>query len=208
MARRSAKLLRFENTLYKYNTESQVWNIDSINLNQVNKQVDLFEKGTSATCKHMSQKVNPISLRKGFLNTWDSISYINYKESNVLKNTFYFELFIQSYIKSVLKNFGSFFDKIEIKKTNNTFYINISYYSSGSITKKHTVIPPKLVKRFKSLFSDLTYVTKKDEENNVYYNPFFIENSSGLKGKTYVLDTIKLSTHLEKYLSLYSKKKN
>jgi ribosomal protein S3 len=207
MARRSAKLLRFENTLYKYNTESQAWTIDSINLNQVNILVDLFEKGSSATCKHMSQKVNPISLRKGFLNTWDSIPYINYKESNILENTFYFELFIQSYIKSILKNFGSFFDKIEIKKTNDTFYINIFFYSSGNMTKKNTVIPPKLVKRFKSLFSDLTYATKKDEENNIYYNPFFIEGSSGLKGKTYVLDTIKLSMHLEKYLSLYSRKK-
>ena len=81
MARRSAKLLRFENTLYKYNNDSQEWVIDAIDLNQTDKQVDFSDKGTYATCKHMSQKVNPISLRKGFLNTWDSISYINYKES-------------------------------------------------------------------------------------------------------------------------------
>jgi hypothetical protein len=207
MARRSAKLLRFENTLYKYNTESQAWAIDAINLNQTDKQVDFSEKGTYATCKHMSQKVNPISLRKGFLNTWDSTPYINYKESDILENTFYFEIFVQKYIKSILKNFENFFDKIEIKKINNIFYINISFYSSGNITKKSTAIPTKLVKRYKSLLGgDLKYATKKDEEDNIYYNPFFIEGSSGMRGKTFVLDTVKLATHLEKYLSLYSKK--
>ena len=40
MARRSAKLLRFENTLYKYNTDSKEWIIDAIDLNQTDKQVD------------------------------------------------------------------------------------------------------------------------------------------------------------------------
>ena len=70
MARRSAKLLRFENTLYKYNTESQAWTIDTIDLNQTSKQVDISEKGTYASCKRMSQKVNPILLRKGSLNIW------------------------------------------------------------------------------------------------------------------------------------------
>jgi len=206
MARRSAKLLRFENTLYKYNTDSQEWVIDAIDLNQTDKQVDFSDKGTYATCKHMSQKVNPISLRKGFLNTWDSTSYINYKELKVSDNTFHFELFATTYIKSILKNFGSFFDKIELKKINDIFYINIFFYSSGNSTKRDTIIADKLLRRYKFLANESNSVLSKDEENNVYYNPFFIENSGNLKGKTFSLDTIRLGEHLEKYLSLYSKK--
>lgn len=207
MARRSAKLLRFENTLYKYNTESQAWTIDTIDLNQNNKQVDISEKGTYASCKRMSQKVNPTLLRKGFLNTWDSLPYINYNnEFNTLENIFYFELFVQNYVKSILKGLSSFFDKIEIKEVNNIYFINIFYYPSRVISKKDTVIPTKLIKRYKTIFGGLTYATKKDEESNTYYNPFFLEGSSNMKGKTFTLDTSKLSEHLEKYLTLYSKK--
>ena len=33
MARRSTKLLRFENTLYRYKRDDQTWTIDSINDN-------------------------------------------------------------------------------------------------------------------------------------------------------------------------------
>ena len=207
MARRSAKLLRFENTLYKYNTDSKEWVIDAIDLNQTDKQVDFSEKGTYATCKHMSQKVNPISLRKGFLNTWDSASYINYKELKVSDNIFHFELFAKKYIKSILKNFDSFFDKIELKKINDIFYINVFFYSSGNITKRNTVISDKSLKRYKFVANESNLTLNKDEENNVYYNPFFVENASNLKGKTFSLDTIKLGEHLEKYLSLYSKRK-
>jgi len=206
MARRSAKLLRFENTLYKYNTESQAWTIDTIDLNQTSKQVDISEKGTYASCKRMSQKVNPILLRKGFLNTWDSLPYINYNESKTLENTFYFELFVKNYIKSILKGLSSFFDKIEIKEINKVYFINIFHYPSRVIFKKDTVIPTKLIKRYKAIFDGLTYATKKDEESNTYYNPFFIEGSSNMKGKTFKLDTQKLAQHLEKYLTLYSKK--
>ena len=85
MARRSSKLLRFENSLYKYNSESQTWTIENVDLNQTSKQIDISEKGTYASCKRMSQKVNPVSLRKGFLDSWNSTQYINYKESNLIK---------------------------------------------------------------------------------------------------------------------------
>ena len=44
MARRSSKLLRFENSLYKYNSESQTWTIENVDLNQTSKQIDISEK--------------------------------------------------------------------------------------------------------------------------------------------------------------------
>ena len=207
MARRSAKLLRFENSLYKYNTESQSWVIDPVNFKQFEKQVDLSEKGTYATCKRMSQKVNPISLRKGFLNTWDSLTYINYKQSKILENTFYFELFIQNYIKSILKNLGCFFDKIETKKLNGIFYINIFFYTANIITKRNTIIPLRLIKRYKLLCGNLQYNNKKDEEDNIYYNPFFIEDDSNTKIKSFKVDISKLGNHLEIYLNNYTKNK-
>ena len=91
MARRSSKLLRFENSLYKYNSESRTWTIENVDLNQTSKQIDISEKGTYASCKRMSQKVNPVSLRKGFLDSWNSTQYINYKEysfSGTVENSF------------------------------------------------------------------------------------------------------------------------
>ena len=97
MARRSAKLLRFENTLYKYNTEAQTWSIDTINLNQLDKQIDISEKGTYASCKRMSQKINPILLRKGFLDAWDCLPYIDYNETKTLNRySFYMPPLIPS----------------------------------------------------------------------------------------------------------------
>jgi len=199
MARRSAKLLRFENSLYKYNSESQTWTIENVDLNQTSKQIDISEKGTYASCKRMSQKVNPISLRKGFLNSWNSTQYINYKESNIIKSSFYFELFVQNYVKSVLENHYSFFDKIEFKEIDNIVYINIFYYISKNITKKNTEISPRLIKRFKSITKDLSI----KEDNNLYYNPFFLEGNNDSKFKNYLLDTLKLSNHLEKYLTSF-----
>jgi hypothetical protein len=206
MARRSAKLLRFENTLYKYNTEAQTWSIDTINLNQLDKQIDISEKGTYASCKRMSQKINPILLRKGFLDAWDCLPYIDYNETKTLNNTFYFELFAKKYIKSTLKGLFAFLNKVEIKKIGQVFYINIFYYPSRSVSRKQTIIPTKLIKRYKSIFSDLTYLSKKDEESNTYYNPFFSEGPSSFKGKVFTLDTFKLAQHLETFLTLYSKK--
>ena len=197
MARRSTKLLRFENSLYRYDKEKQNWSIEFINLMKSEVQTDLFEKGTYATCKHMSQKVNPILLRRGFANAWDQLPFINYKENNILKNKFYFELFVQKYVESVLKTVHSFLDKIEIKELNNIFYINVKLYTAKNILKKDILITDKRKKRF---FKKLASI---DNTADLQYNPFFNENS---KEKSLELDYVKLAEHLEIYLSsLYCK---
>ena len=54
--------------------------------------------------------------------------------------------------KSIFTNLNAFFDKIELKNIGKTTYINIYYYPLSNVTKKHTLISPKLVKRYKSLF--------------------------------------------------------
>jgi ribosomal protein S3 len=203
MARRSSKLLRFENSLYKYNSESQTWTIENVDLNQTSKQIDISEKGTYASCKRMSQKVNPVSLRKGFLDSWNSTQYINYKESNLIKNSFYFELFIRNYIESILQNHYSFLDKIEFKEIGGIIYLNIFLYVSKNITKKNTEIQPHLIKRYKSLLKDSDDILNINEKETSY-NPFFIENNNNdSKFKSYSIDTLKLTNHLEKYLTLF-----
>ena len=63
MARRSTKLLRFENSIYRYNKEENSWIVNSVNNLTQETKVNVVDKGTNATCKHMSQKVNPISFR-------------------------------------------------------------------------------------------------------------------------------------------------
>jgi hypothetical protein len=190
MARRSTKLLRFENSLYKYDKEKQNWAVEFINLMKAETNIDLFEKGTYATCKRMSQKVNPILLRKGFSNSWDQLPFINYKENNIYKNKFYFELFVNTYVNSVLKTLYSFLEKIEIKEINNIYYIKIYYYTSKNILKKDLLINPKRKKRFLTE-SNLT---------DLQYNPFFIEDTNT---RSFEIDRVKLASHFEKYLSSF-----
>lgn len=206
MARRSAKLLRFENSLYKYSADSQKWIIDNVDFNQPTNQVDISEKGTYASCKRMSQKVNPVSLRKGFLNAWDSTGYINYSESDIIKNRFYSEFLIKNYLKSILKNNFSFVDKIEFKEVNDEIFLNVYYYALTNITKRNILIQNKDIRRYKTLFKDL--LIKEDEETKFIYNPFFLENSEdNNKLKKFKLDIVKLTNHLEKLLSNLLKKR-
>lgn len=136
MARRSTKLLRFENTLYRYKREDQTWNIDSVNDNTSTAKVDIFDKGTHATCKHMSQKVNPTVFRLGFTKEWPSTTYLNYKENNSAKSRFYLQLFLQDYVKSCLAQLKAFLNKIEFKEVDNIFYINIFYYIPSRLNRK------------------------------------------------------------------------
>ena len=76
MARRSTKLLRFENNLYRYDKENQEWKTSPLSFSNSEDSVDLFEKGSLSTCKHMSQKINPNLLRKGFLHSWEFSSSV------------------------------------------------------------------------------------------------------------------------------------
>ena len=61
MARRSTKLLRFENSLYNYDQKDHTWAIQPINIQNDKTKFDLFDSGTHSVCKRMSQKVNPIN---------------------------------------------------------------------------------------------------------------------------------------------------
>ena len=96
MARRSTKLLRSENTLYRYRREDQIWSIDSVNENLSKDRVDISDQGTYATCKHMSQKVNPNVFRLGFTKEWSSTVYLDYNQDISRKNKFYLHLFLQN----------------------------------------------------------------------------------------------------------------
>jgi len=119
-----------------------------------------------------------------------SITFYNYKENNIYKNKFYFELFVKTYVTSILKTLYSLLDKIEIKEVNNVYYINIYYYTSKNISKRELLITPKRKKRFstESGLSDLQY------------NPFFIEDT---KTRSFNIDGTKLASHFEKYLGSF-----
>lgn len=185
MARRSTKLLRFENTLYRYKREDQTWNIDSVNDNTSTAKVDIFDKGTHATCKHMSQKVNPTVFRLGFTKEWPSTTYLNYKENNSAKSRFYLQLFLQDYVKSCLAQLKAFLNKIEFKEVDNIFYINIFYYIPSRLNRKDIQISIRKKKRYTKVFGT---------SENI---PFFDESISDLKEKTLILNISKFSTHLE-----------
>ena len=86
MARRSTKLLRFENSLYNYDQKNHTWTVQSINIQNDKTKFDLFDSGTHSVCKRMSQKVNPVNFRRGTSVNWDSLYHRNYKEFNLLES--------------------------------------------------------------------------------------------------------------------------
>jgi hypothetical protein len=166
MARRSIKLLRFENTLYKYDNINQSWSID--NLKKASDD-DFFDTGTHATCKHMSQKVTPTKLRRGYLDTWSTDTFVNYNnKTNNLKNIFYFQEFSKRYLSSVLKNLNVFFEKIEVKKVGGIFYINVFYFEPRLTSRRDLIISENRLNRFKCK----NLIVKK--EDNSIVNPFFL----------------------------------
>jgi len=201
MARRSTKLLRFENTLYKYDNKTQLWIIDNVKTNS--DRDDLFDSGTHATCKHMSQKVVPTKLRRGVLDSWSLTSFVNYKSEQ--ENTvFQIELFIRKYIQNIFSNLKVFLDKIEIKIKNDTIFLNISFFEPRNISKRDLVM---------SLldFKKLTHVSSIDinesdflfdkKNKNTFLNPFFLLNSnSNLNRVSYRLNMSKLVQHIEHLL--------
>ena len=105
MARRSTKLLRFENSIYRYDKDRHTWSAGSVNDLSKETKINVVDKGTNATCKHMSQKVNPILLRRGFLDYWDSTSYINFKELSINNNNFCTEIILKEYLEMIFKSF-------------------------------------------------------------------------------------------------------
>jgi len=200
MARRSTKLLRFENTLYRYKRDDQTWSIDSVNENNSKKSIDLFEKGTHATCKHMSQKVNPLAFRLGFTKEWCSSTFLNYKNENVISNTFYFQLFIQDYVKSSLTNLKAFLDKIEFKEIEGILYINIFYYMPERILKKDILISDNKKKRYSQKFSSIL------NNEDIKYIHFFEEDPTSGKDRFLKLNIKSYGNYLENiFTTIYSK---
>tara|TARA_B100000787_G_scaffold134087_1_gene102939 strand:+ start:443 stop:1372 length:930 start_codon:yes stop_codon:yes gene_type:complete len=198
MARRSTKLLRFENNLYSYDKENQIWKTNPISFSKAEDSVDLFEKGSLSTCKHMSQKINPNLLRTGFLHSWDFSSFLEFKVSSYLNNNFFFKYFLESYISSSLKVLQGVFDKLEIKQVNNIFYIKIFCYFPKNIDRNMVKIPGKKVKAFQKAFPE--------EKDSLSIFPFFSENLSDTKERKFLLEKQKLINHFEKYISRFYKK--
>lgn len=191
MARRSAKLLRFENTLYKYDNVTQSWKVDNLKL--IADDNDLFDTGTHATCKHMSQKVSPIKLRRGFLDDWSIATFLNYKNLKVSKtNLFYFEFLAKQYLESVLQNLKVFFERIEICKVKDVFHFKVSYYEPKFTSKRDLQIEPSKLLMFKS-----AGLLLDNKSSNL--NPFFIElpQKTNSRGNIFKLNTEKLAFYLE-----------
>merc|ERR1711861_48235 len=103
MTRRSTRLMRLENSLYNYNHAKESWDVKEITQMNNTSSTDLFELGSYFTCKHMSQKVNPISLRVSNNKTWNSAWYTNYKLLDTDSGKLHIDLTIREYIESVLK---------------------------------------------------------------------------------------------------------
>ena len=104
MTRRSTRLARLENSLYTYNSKKEAWDVLETNLiKSENESKDLFDLGSYFTCKHMSQKVNPISFRMGVNQTWNSSWYTNYKDIGLTVSKLHKDLIIRNYIGNILK---------------------------------------------------------------------------------------------------------
>lgn len=189
MGRRSTKLLRFENSLHRYNKDNQNWSIDSVNRFKIDTVINPLDKGTFSTCKQMSQKINPTLLRRGFLDTWRSTFFTDYKELKVSNNIFYIELFIKTYLISLSKLLQIFLDKIEIKKLGNTIYIRLFYFQKKNLTKRDLLFSPTQLNRLKQLTGNTLISTSV---------PFFKKT---YKDKSLSLDTLSLINHLESYLT-------
>ena len=185
MARRSTKLLRFENSLYNYDQKNHTWTVQSINIQNDKTKFDLFDSGTHSVCKRMSQKVNPVNFRRGTSVNWDSLYHRNYKEFNLLEsNSFHKELLITKYLNNVFTNLNIFLNKIRISELNNKLYINISFFETKGTSKREILINPKRLKFFESLNLIKRHSAGTNDSNmkiTPYINPFYKLNEKTSK---------------------------
>ena len=175
MTRRSTRLMRLENSLYTYNPSKESWNVREVKTQHSNE--NLFDLGSYFTCKHMSQKVNPISFRINKNKTWNSNWYSNYKNIGLESTKLQKDLYIREYLTSIFNNLKISVDKIQIKEHNNIFFVRI--FVCDLISQKHN--------------------TRKHLKSNKRTNKFvrqFLENTS-MVNKDEVL------THAEKQLTAY-----
>jgi len=201
MARRSTKLLRFENSIYRYDKTESSWSVDSVNNLRQETKVNVIDKGTHASCKHMSQKVNPILLRRGFLDYWDSTKYISFKETVISANSFYKEILLKEFLERTFKFFSLIFDKYTIKEINGSTYIELFFYQRKDLSKRDLLLLPVEQKRFGKVLKELSLDQTVNLNN---YNPFFEQpasKNSGNRDKSLVLHHKNFIFYLENKIS-------
>jgi ribosomal protein S3 len=190
MTRRSTRLMRLENSLYNYNSRKESWDVKEIPTKNINtNHLDIFELGSYFTCKHMSQKVNPISFRLSNNKTWDSAWFTKYKYTNLDSGKLQTDLVIREYLQSVFNQFKILIDKIYVKEIDNRYIVKVYMYEQGISNQKDVVLGLKKVGRFKSFLAD---------PENDKMNPFYTKK---LKGeKNWFIDPNKVIIHLERQL--------
>jgi ribosomal protein S3 len=197
MTRRSTRLIRLENSLYSYNNKKESWDIKEINSTNNSNNEDLFELGSYFTCKHMSQKVNPISFRINNNKTWESIWYSNYKYFGIKTGKLQIDLYTREYIQSIFKQLNIIVDKIYIKEIDNNYFIKIFIYEQGISIKKDIVINQKRLSKYKQ------YINNDTKE---LINPFYKNKQKG-SNKNWFIDKKKVIDHIELLLTKQFTKK-
>lgn len=189
MTRRSTRLMRLENSLYNYNHAKESWDVKEITQMNNTSSTDLFELGSYFTCKHMSQKVNPISLRVSNNKTWNSAWYTNYKLLDTDSGKLHIDLTIREYIESVLKQLKVLVDKIQIKELENTYIVKVFIFEEGISSKRDITLNSKRISRFKPYLL---------EDKKEFVNPFFKEKSK--EAKNWFINPKKVLNLLESQL--------
>ena len=196
MTRRSTRLMRLENSLYSYNNKKESWDIKEINQTNSKDTNDLFELGSYFTCKHMSQKVNPISFRINNNKTWNSAWYSNYKYFGLETGKLQLDIYIREYIQGVFKQLKILVDKLYVKEIDNKYLVKIFIYERGLTLKKDVLINSKRASRYKNY----TTALKKDS-----INPFFKDKQKE-SNKNWFINPKKVLNHLESQLNTYLNK--
>jgi len=187
MTRRSTRLMRLENSLYSYNSINESWDIKEIT--PTNKTLDIFERGSYFTCKHMSQKVNPISFRISNNKTWNSAWYTDYKPYGIGMGKLHIDLSVRDYLESVFKELHILIDKIYIKEINGTYVIKVYLYEQGVSNRRDISINTKKIARFQ----------KQGLLNNKEsINPFYMDKKQD--SKSWFIHAEKVIAHIEMQL--------
>jgi ribosomal protein S3 len=195
MTRRSTKLMRLENSLYSYSIKNESWEIKNINKNIGHGSTDFFELGSYFTCKHMSQKVNPISFRINNNRTWDSAWYTNYKYFGLETGKLQLDLYIREYIQSVFKQLKILVDKIYIKEINDKYFVKVFIFEKGLPLKKDVLIKSKRISRYENC---------KIKLGKDLINPFF--KTKPVYSKNWFINPKKTLNHIESQLKSYLNK--
>ena len=165
MTRRSTRLGRLENSLYTYNAQEETWNISKVVPTKITDQQNLFDLGSYFTCKHMSQKVNPLSFRLGANKTWHSSWYSSYKNVGTTLPKLQKDLIIRKYITKIFSYFNILTSSIYIKEKKDVFLVRAFIYELGTQSKKDTLLDFTRKKRFSN------YTEKEISRNTI--NPFY-----------------------------------